>query len=130
MVSAITEPHLLAQRNPHTSQQETGTEPASAAENHHQKPQPHATFLFHILSFRKTMPYSLLFCVTSVRLDKEEGHRRLKPLMLRYSLKFRAVLPDVYHDISYQLPEEGYHIHMQQKSNEESQKTSHDFHLV
>lgn len=37
LFSAITEPHLLAQRNPHTSQQQTGTELVSAAENHHHK---------------------------------------------------------------------------------------------
>lgn len=59
---------------------------------------------------------------------KKRNISRLKPLMLRHSLKFRAALPHVYHHISYQLPEEGYHIHVQEKLNEESQKTSHDFH--
>jgi len=74
LVSAATETHLLALRNPYASQQQTVTEPASVAENHHHRPQPHASFLFHILSLKKTMPHSSLFCVTNVWLDKEEEH--------------------------------------------------------
>lgn len=130
LVSTVTEPHLLAPRNPHTSQQHTGTEPASVAEFCHHKAQPHASFIFYTFSPRKTMPYSLLFCVTNVRLGKKRKISRLKPLMLRHSLKFGAAFHHIYYYISYQLPEEVYHIHMQQKLSKESWKTSDDSHLA
>lgn len=61
---------------------------------------------------------------------KKGNISRLKPLMLRHSLKFGAAFSHIYYYISYQLPEEVHHIHMQQKLNKESQKTSHDFHLA